>query len=85
MSNDISPFPRCPSRTHSMAKQHIPLTYNVSRPVFKDKLEERQYVKERLALAYRVIAHEKICTRPRGEFSFESVLTKGQVKVRQVT
>jgi hypothetical protein len=30
-------------------------------PVFEDKLEERQYVKERLALAYRILAREGMC------------------------
>lgn len=44
-----------------MANDHIALTYNVVRPEHKSKLDERQYVKERLALAYRVLAHERIC------------------------
>ena len=47
--------------TVDMANSHIPITYNVVRPDHKTKLDERQYVKERLALAYRVLAHERIC------------------------
>lgn len=37
------------------------LNFAVSERKFKDKFEEREYVKERLALAYRVLAHEKLC------------------------
>jgi hypothetical protein len=44
-----------------MTGGHRPITYNVVRPQHKTKIEERQYVKERLALAYRVLAHERIC------------------------
>jgi hypothetical protein len=48
----------------TMSNTHLPLAYNVSRPEHKSKLEERQYVKERLALAYRVLAHERLCKQP---------------------
>lgn len=44
-----------------MANDYIPLTYRVVRPQLESKEAERQYVKERLALAYRVLAHERIC------------------------
>jgi hypothetical protein len=37
------------------------LNFAVSERKFKDKFEERECVKERLALAYRVLAHEKLC------------------------
>jgi hypothetical protein len=52
---------RSVSLQNTMAKDHVPLTYNVVRPQHLSKLEERQYVKERLALAYRVLAHERLC------------------------
>jgi hypothetical protein len=44
-----------------MTNEHVPISYNVVRPHHKTKEDERQYVKERLALAYRVLAHERIC------------------------
>ncbi|WOO76428.1 class II aldolase/adducin head domain-containing protein [Vanrija pseudolonga] len=34
--------------------------FGLPTPTFKDKYEERQYIKERLALAYRVMAHENL-------------------------
>jgi hypothetical protein len=36
----------------------LSLQYGPPAPKFVDKYEERKYVKERLALAYRVIARE---------------------------
>lgn len=42
-------------------EEHLPMQFNAAKPAFTDKYAERQYVKERLALAYRVIA--SICHR----------------------
>jgi hypothetical protein len=42
-------------------KASISFDYSLHRPIFSSKLEEREYVKERLALAYRVLAHEGMC------------------------
>ena len=41
--------------------EHLPMQFNAAKPVFADKYAERRYVKERLALAYRVLA--SICHR----------------------
>lgn len=42
-------------------KASISFDYSLPRPTFSSKLEEREYVKERLALAYRVLAHQGMC------------------------
>jgi len=44
-----------------MGHETLSFDYGPPAPVFEDKLQERQYLKERLALAYRVIAHEGMC------------------------
>jgi len=41
--------------------EHLRMQFNAAKPVFTDKYAERQYVKERLALGYRVIS--SICHR----------------------
>ena len=46
---------------NTMTNGHIPITYSNVRNQSNSKAEERQFVKERLALAYRVLAHEHIC------------------------
>ncbi|WWD17572.1 hypothetical protein CI109_102013 [Kwoniella shandongensis] len=38
-------------------------------PTFEDKYEEREYIKERLALAYRVIAREGLCEGASGHLT----------------
>lgn len=47
-----------------MTQTDTPLSfdYGPARQKSADPLVEREYVKERLALAYRVIAHEQLCT-----------------------
>lgn len=42
-------------------EEHLPMQFNAAKPTFADKYAERRYVKERLALGYRVIA--SICHR----------------------
>lgn len=47
----------------TQADSSAPLSFDFGPKRIKhsDPLLERQYVKERLALAYRVIAHERLC------------------------
>ncbi|ORY35760.1 class II aldolase/adducin N-terminal [Naematelia encephala] len=45
-------------------------------PQFNDKQGERQYVKERLALAYRVIAHEGLCEGSSGHLTSRDPIDK---------
>lgn len=53
MTNGVGSFPS--DSKHSF-------DFGPPAPVFSDKLKEREYVKERLALAYRILAREGICT-----------------------
>ena len=43
---------------------HRPMQFGLAPPTFTDKHAERAYVKERLALAYRVVAHTCSRTSP---------------------
>lgn len=42
-------------------KDTLTFDFGPSRQKSSDPYAEREYVKERLALAYRVIAHEQLC------------------------
>ncbi|OCF40446.1 hypothetical protein I317_05749 [Kwoniella heveanensis CBS 569] len=54
---------------HIEPSDHMSFDFGPPAPTFDDKYEEREYVKQRLALAYRVIAREGMCEGASGHLT----------------
>ncbi|ODN80028.1 hypothetical protein L202_03890 [Cryptococcus amylolentus CBS 6039] len=55
--------------TLAREEENLSFDFGPPPPTFTDKLEERAYIKERLALAYRVIAREHLCEGASGHLT----------------